>query len=117
LTDAERTSSLRADSQQFLQTVADLLPCLGCRGGTEALFQKLMTGQCAPPALVMNSGLSFEGKGNHFRLCNAHMGNSDSSLALFLHHERYGNLSLTKYNRTSKTATTRVRCPLHSQRA
>ncbi|TMW63446.1 hypothetical protein Poli38472_002387 [Pythium oligandrum] len=116
LTDAERTASLRANAQQFLQTATELLPCLGCRNSTEALFQRLLSGAGSPPTLIVNSGLCFE-KDKHFRLGDAHMTSSDGTLALFLHHERYGNTSLAKYSRPSKVASARVRCPLHSQRS
>lgn len=118
LTDVERTSSLRADTTQFLQTVTDLLPCLGCRGGTEALFQKLVAGSVMPLALIADSGLCFDKKGKQFRLDNAHMSNSDLTLTRFLHQDRWGNAVLAKYSRSSgKSASSRVRCPLHSQRA
>lgn len=115
LTDPERTSSLRGDTQLFLHTASELLPCHGCRAATETLFHKLVNKLNPLPALVLNAGLTFE-DGNGFRLCNAYHHNPDPTLTLFLHHERWASTSLTKYNKTAKAAA-RVRCPLHAQRA
>ncbi|GLD93193.1 hypothetical protein PINS_up001785 [Pythium insidiosum] len=119
LTDAERTTSLRANTAQFLQTVAELLPCLGCRSGTESLFHDLLTGTCgSPPSLVVHSGLCFERDQRHFRLNDSCMSNPDATLALFLHHERYASAMLTKQTRSAKGASSsRARCQLHSQRS
>uniref|UniRef100_K3WJZ7 Gametogenetin-binding protein 2 n=1 Tax=Globisporangium ultimum (strain ATCC 200006 / CBS 805.95 / DAOM BR144) TaxID=431595 RepID=K3WJZ7_GLOUD len=118
LTDHERTASLRGDFNQFLQTTNELLPCLGCRNSTEELFQKLMEGSCKPSPLIVSSGLQFENKKpKQFQLNDLHMTNSDASLTLFLHQERWGNTCLSKISRSSKGTSSRARCPLHSQRA
>ncbi|DBA03464.1 TPA: hypothetical protein N0F65_002872 [Lagenidium giganteum] len=117
LTESERTASLRADFDQFFHTAVELLPCLGCRSSTEALFHKLSDGSCRPPPLVVNSGLRFEkGRGQGFRLSDTYLHDSDASLSLFLHQERWGNTTLAKLGRASKSSS-RARCPLHTQRA
>lgn len=109
--------SLRADFHQFLQTANDLLPCLGCRNSTETLLQKLLDGAVQSPLLVVRSGLTFDKKDRHFRLNSMYTNNADSSLSLFLHHERWGSAALGKLGRTGSKTGSRARCPLHAQRA
>lgn len=116
LTDHERIASLRGDFDQFLQTTNELLPCLGCRNSTEELFQKLANGAGRSTPLIVSSGLSFN-KQKRFQLNDLHMNSPDASLMLFLHQERWGSASLSKISRTTKSSSSRARCPLHSQRA
>lgn len=115
LTDHERASSLRANFDQFVQTVAEILPCLGCRSSTETLYQKLTDGSTRPSNQVVNAGLCFEND-KTFRLNDAYMSDSDASLSLFLHQERWAYSCLNKLTKNGKSAT-RGRCSLHTQRS
>lgn len=141
LTELERTASLRGDSAQFLQTVNEMLPCLGCRNSTEALFYKLSDGALATgaglhgssslhrqatvvPAVISRSGIEFDAHDRHFRLSETYLANSDACISLFLHQERWANTSLAKALATTIKSgskaiggSSRARCVLHSQRS
>lgn len=140
LTDVERTVSLRGNVVQLLRTVNDLLPCLGCRNSTEALFYKLSDAAQANaasahhhrqssalvplPPVVSRSGIVLDAHDDNFSLSDAYLANSDACLSLFLHQERWANSSLAKsMAMTAKggskgaVSSTRARCLLHSQRA
>ncbi|RLN97213.1 hypothetical protein BBJ28_00021166, partial [Nothophytophthora sp. Chile5] len=117
LTERERTVSLRADANQFLQTANDLLPCSGCRNSAEALFYKLSDGSARVPQLVSRSGICFD-KDSHFRLNDAFLSSPDASISLFFHQERWATTALAKAGKPSgKAGSSRARCVLHSQRA